>query len=815
MSGATRFRYLEKTKIWFNDRFQQDLNEEHWKSLKLADLVQEERDSFIFCVGITLQQEISIDAKFIGIYAGDLFDFLIKETRKEGDNELFHLEQQFCVEYRGQVQKKLMRMINCYYDKWVMQSSKAWHSPYISIVQSSGFGKSRACKEIATTTFVENENWLSFFICCRDSKWKGYPPQTKPAVDFFKSLLTENPSDAIEITTRWIKWLVYFRFVFRVAYLKFKIREIKRNKSTMEIIVKNVMEIEISSLLKEWQITKFEDMKVDCEKESMERRAFWSLCFERCHQDLRTQMFYFISSKTFSKKDPGMLNEILENKCTLVVIDEARFLSNTKLIYHSSYTLFHVFCSALQGFNKGLFVVVVDTHSKIANFAPSCHLNPFPRVTGFADNNYLDLFHPFTAVTTTDVLCDPKSNLDDAKYRFILGRPLWKITLDQAQGYSNRLYRVAFRKLFGGVASPDDTGKIACIAVLTGINILPISTIARNLVASHMATCLAIDSDRESLRITYPVEPVLAEAAKLYMREQHSCKQLFKVFEPLHSCFRLGVIDRGHNSELVAKLLILLGMFQTAATGKVTISCQNVLCTLFGDTFMNEEDKRMLTLEDEFSFNCFTQMFRSNEYWKESDAQVELASFFNRGAAIQLPIGHFGADLLLPIRRKSVVGKSGIVEYSYFYLLVQVKNYKRNLSPYIIEKSIEMFNRTFEKETSWARCDIGWSIIMNVGQEKEEAYWYGKTSILSEEGFEKNQPQTSTSQSKYLVVNGIGLESYPTLFEGQSLLLDALINILQEPSFNAWTINNSEYPTEEQELDICSFCPLVLQSSIN
>jgi hypothetical protein len=177
-----------------------------------------------------------------------------------------------------------------------------------------------------------------------------------------------------------------------------------------------------------------------------------------------------------------------------------------------------------------------------------------------------------------------------------------------------------------------NTGKIACIAVLTGINILPISTVARNLVSSHMATCLAIDSNRELLLIAYPVEPALAEAAKLYVKGQHDLKQLFKIFEPFQSCFCLGVIDRDQNGELVAKILIFLGMFQVSNVGTVTILCETVLHALFGDNFLKDESKSMISLEDVFSFNCFTQIFRSSEYWMESDAQAEHASIFNRDA---------------------------------------------------------------------------------------------------------------------------------------------------------------------------------------
>jgi hypothetical protein len=73
----------------------------------------------------------------------------------------------------------------------------------------------------------------------------GYPPQTKPAVSFFNSLLDKTPGDAVETTTRWIKWLVYFRFIFRLAFLKCKSKENDDLKEKLQIIVQDVTEKEI------------------------------------------------------------------------------------------------------------------------------------------------------------------------------------------------------------------------------------------------------------------------------------------------------------------------------------------------------------------------------------------------------------------------------------------------------------------------------------------------------------------------------------------------------------------------------------------
>jgi hypothetical protein len=100
-------------------------------------------------------------------------------------------------------------------------------------------------------------------------------------------------------------------------------------------------------LLKDLQISKIEDMKFDCEEESVQRQAFWSLCFETCHHNHMIQMFNVINNNVRKKTDPGMFHEMVENKRTLVVVDEARFLLNSKLTDHSDYTLFCIFRSAL------------------------------------------------------------------------------------------------------------------------------------------------------------------------------------------------------------------------------------------------------------------------------------------------------------------------------------------------------------------------------------------------------------------------------------------------------------------------------------
>jgi hypothetical protein len=371
--------------------------------------------------------------------------------------------------------------------------------------------------------------------------------------------------------------------------------------------------------------------------------------------------------------------------------------------------------------------------------------------------------------------------------RFTLGRPLWKLTLSSYDGQTTSLITFARMKQFGGTDKVTEIGNIACIAILTGINVSPVSTIAKELVASHMATCLAIDSDRESLLVTYPCEPVLAEAAKSYICDEYKANRLQTVFAPLLKSFRIGAIDRGHNGELVAKILLLLGHFKISKIGAIAASCKDVLQALYGNQIMRKVST--INESDQFSFNCFTELVADKDYWEISDAATELQLFFDRGTAIQLPKLQPGADLLLPIRRTE---NGGGVEYK--YLLVQVKNYKHDLVSSELAIFKTKINLTFPSTSTWAKCSIGASIIINVGQPTEELYC---------------DSNKSSNPHIYVVANGIGSTSYPGILSGKEKLEKSLKKMLREPSVDDWIVKFGSIGAEvNQKNDFNIFSPI-------
>ena len=56
------------------------------------------------------------------------------------------------------------------------KSSQTFLSPYVTLVQSSGYGKTRLLREVAT-------NFVMLYVCFRDKKSTGYPPRTNTAIN--------------------------------------------------------------------------------------------------------------------------------------------------------------------------------------------------------------------------------------------------------------------------------------------------------------------------------------------------------------------------------------------------------------------------------------------------------------------------------------------------------------------------------------------------------------------------------------------------------------------------------------------------------
>jgi hypothetical protein len=497
-------------------------------------------------------------------------------------------------------------------------------------------------------------------------------------------------------------WIYAWRWV-RIVFRYFFLLAPKESRLATKVLenVKSLIQKNGNQVFQD--AAKFQSSLSSAEVEQEERSAFWELC-EHEGDALHQCVAIFVDRSTF----PTMNQDPLP---FLLILDEARFLINTVGNLPRNFSLFRVLRAALKK-KDYVFAVLVDTTSHLSNFSPALRNDPSSRnVEGDFASSSTELFPPFNWLVTTDVLSD--------KDPYSYGRPLWKTTLDAYESGNKvpesshiDLVNFAWTKLQCSNSSPmlyTPTVIMAMIAVLTGISVSPISNMATELVGSHMATCCAIESNREAILISYPPEPILAEAA---LQKLHQCVQdgsTNKILDCLLSSFRIGVLDSGHNGELVVKLFCLI-----ARCGEM------FKCLTVGEFF-----KALLRIDvdnhGELSFTCFTSMIRGDkpfqDFWEEMDPSIMLKKLFDRRVAVELPKNQKGADLLLPVRQKNKNDES----FSYKYILIQVKNVEvfPNSKVEIVANNLHP-QAAFGQESVWVAYSLPIGLLINVGVESSD-----------------------------------------------------------------------------------------------
>jgi hypothetical protein len=153
----------------------------------------------------------------------------------------------------------------------------------------------------------------------------------------------------------------------------------------------------------------------------------------------------------------------------------------------------------------------------------------------------------------------PPGEMHTALHFFRLGRPLWGSYPEQT------IYKIqsfAQVKLFGGLScfdavSPERQIHVSLAVLgsrLGGLTPLRFS-LASELVAGYMATCVHVAPDRESIAVAFPSEPALAAGAALTMQDTRT---LVSMLTLLKDGMQNGDVSAGYRGELVARLVLLL-----------------------------------------------------------------------------------------------------------------------------------------------------------------------------------------------------------------------------------------------------------------
>ncbi len=263
----------------------------------------------------------------------------------------------------------------CECNKLFVDSSD-YYSPYVSLFQSSGTGKSRLLKQLQ-----ETKKFLVLYINVAKPSQQSFP---LPVTELYEYFVKYPQLSANKDNTHFIKIENYAQLQF-LNFLKALLEEIE-----------SVNDIH-SFIHMFWSLSGVEDINTDevleIDIETNQKKSYMKLKlenllnkangytknnikeFETCsHTDIEIkwrnllQQLYQQKSKYF---DCIIKNDV--NPKVLIAFDEARSLVSSD---NGSNVVFIGICHALHSLPKAFFAVFTDTASKLSNFSPVSENDP-------------------------------------------------------------------------------------------------------------------------------------------------------------------------------------------------------------------------------------------------------------------------------------------------------------------------------------------------------------------------------------------------------------------------------------------------------
>ena len=466
-------------------------------------------------------------------------------------------------------------------DNWTRHPNE-YIAPYTSVINSSMMGKSRLIKQISL-------NIPTVYICLREVD-DGYPAWSAQVLrDYLlRSSVPDGdaPISEQEYTSN-ISMLAFFSALFE-HLLKFGM-----SRATSEQFRHDLWFILAQPLSTEAKISK---ATVGLDEDIIDVYAFWATVVKNARDKAtETSGDLLVSIHGYYTKLRPMLNCKIDERdvdMLLIVWDEARTLVHTGLDglplgdrTISKFRIVRRTTRQIGNFNSSspttmirMFTLVTDTSSHIANFQPRV------RYESSSARKEKDLtggprrFAPIVTIPSFDyhardlpVTCKYQE-VDQASRLIRFGRAAWFAMLS-SKTHSRpvdllplaefKLFRTdlaSMKEFFQRPTSEDVRQRmLACLgprlAIQTGSN----TTMARELVASHMMVLLKVGKDHEQVEGYYPSEPILAEASSQATARFGWAKPL----ETLISVLRHGIVDKGFRGEFLTKVLLSIAMEDT------------------------------------------------------------------------------------------------------------------------------------------------------------------------------------------------------------------------------------------------------------
>lgn len=316
------------------------------------------------------------------------------------------------------------------------------------------------------------------------------------------------------------------------------------------------------------------------------------------------------------------------------------------------------------------FIVMMDTTSKISNFAPTRIRDPSQKM------RQLSLLEPIWRIDSWSVFAqarmpEPDGGDDAVAELFRLGRPLWGAfletgcTVKDVVGLATE--KLGFDKLTGKTNdSVTEESNVRDLALLsTRVNFyIGQASLAERLVSGYLRYVVTITKDRDGLVSTQPREPLLAYAASRILQDLQIRHAAIRTWM---SHVAGGSVNPGDIGEQVSILMLLFASddaMRPLETLPGPVPLSRFWQTLFGSDSWDglEKSMRKGALKDgRVFFNHFVRL-------SSRPSETIIHEAYCRGQALILPENCPGIDLIIPIQ----VG--GGEESKMGALLVQVKN---------------------------------------------------------------------------------------------------------------------------------------------
>ncbi|KAF8684561.1 hypothetical protein RHS04_01240 [Rhizoctonia solani] len=418
----------------------------------------------------------------------------------------------------------------------------------ISVIQSSGMGKSRMVEEAGNTVFTIPINIREQM----PENKKAYPPPDICVRTYFEA--RRNESDEKQ----------------RIDYMLFLCKLFDK---AQELVKEHCSGLTGPDLARSWATYLREGQKD--EAVGSNRRQFYDNVVESANKASQDNNRHPFELERLMKSSCDKLLSTLmssqpdksgDNVC-FVYFDEAHLLTlpvekayegHERNQYHNLGTVLSMLI------NYRVFFIFLSTNSRLEGFAPPVSSYPSERVTSGSK-----LISPFTElpfdIHSKNMLIERRpltlTNAADVDVMAAFGRPLWNA--QRQVDPSSCVFEFAMNKLgANGVDWKTSDSTLAALGVRVGITfdqtIRGSYLIQSKLVESHMRMVYSISEHREYMHTGAPSEPVLAEAAGRYLSSAGLNLKGVSVEGPRRLWEELsnGLMARGERGELAGRLLL-------------------------------------------------------------------------------------------------------------------------------------------------------------------------------------------------------------------------------------------------------------------